>query len=110
MKYCPQNRLVHNMIGTPEILLIVLAAIILFGASKIPELAHSLGKATGEFKKAKQESENELRNAETSIKEKPAESKIKQMAKDLGIATEGKSDEQLLDEIQKKMPTVKSNT
>jgi hypothetical protein len=32
------------------------------------------------------------------------------MAKDLGIATEGKSDEQLLDEIQKKMPTVKSNT
>ncbi len=100
------------MIGTSEILLIVLAAIILFGANKIPELAHSLGKATGEFKKAKQESENELRNAEASLKEKPAEStsKIKQMAKDLGIATEGKSDEQLLDEIQRKMPTVKSNT
>lgn len=97
-------------IGPPEMILIVLAVLILFGASKIPELARSLGKATGEFKKAKIETENELRNTEMSLKEKPAESKIKQMAKDLGIATEGKSDEQLLDEIQKKMPTVKSNT
>ncbi len=98
------------VIGPTEIILIVLAILILFGASKIPELARSLGKATGEFKKARIETENELRNTETSLKEKPSEStKIKQMAKDLGIATEGKSDEQLLDEIQKKMPTVKSN-
>ena len=98
-------------IGPTEMILIVAAVLILFGASKIPELARSLGKASGEFKKAKIETENELRNTETSLKEKPAEgTKIKQMAKDLGIATEGKSDEQLLDEIQKKMPTVKSNT
>ncbi len=97
-------------IGPTEMILIVLAVLILFGANKIPELARSLGKATGEFKKAKMETENELRSTEISLKEKPAESKIKQMAKDLGIATEGKSDEQLLDEIQKKMPTVKSNT
>jgi sec-independent protein translocase protein TatA len=98
-------------IGPTEMILIVLAVLILFGANKIPELARSLGKATGEFKKAKIETENELKNTETSLKEKPAENtKIKQMAKDLGIATEGKSDEQLLDEIQKKMPTVKSNT
>lgn len=93
--------------GTMEILLIVVAIIILFGASKIPELARSLGKATGEFKKAKSETERELRDVEKSLKESksPEEksSKIKQMAKDLGIATEGKSDEQLLDEIQKKM-------
>jgi len=50
---------------------------------------------------------------EKSIKETPAEnrpSKIKQMARDLGISTEGKTDEQLLDEIQKKMPKVKSET
>ncbi|MFZ2411205.1 MAG: twin-arginine translocase TatA/TatE family subunit [Candidatus Methanoperedens sp.] len=97
------------MIGTTEIILIVLVVIILFGASKIPELAKSLGKATGEFKKAQRESELELKDVEKSVKESPPEksSKIKQMAKELGIATEGKSDEQLLDEIQKKMPTVK---
>ncbi len=97
-------------IGTQEILLIVVIVIIFFGASKIPELARSLGKASGEFKKAKQESELELKDYEKSIREnKTSEdksSKIRSMAKDLGIATEGKSDEQLLDEIQKKMPRV----
>src|SRR3989304_7004694 len=96
--------------GTWEIILIVVAIIVLFGASKIPELARSLGRATGEFKKAKEETERELRDVERSIKEgKPIEektSKIKQMARDLGIASEGKSDEQLLDEIKKKMPSV----
>ncbi len=96
-------------IGTQEIILIALVVIILFGASKIPELARSLGRATGEFKKAKQESERELKDVEKALKESPQESssKIKKMASDLGIATEGKSDEQLLDEIRKKMPTVK---
>ncbi len=97
-------------IGTPELILIVVAIVVLFGASKIPELARSLGRATGEFKKAKEESERELRDVERSLKEgRPIEeksSKIKQMARDLGIATEGKSDEQLLDEIRKKMPSV----
>jgi sec-independent protein translocase protein TatA len=93
--------------GPLEIVLIVLVIIVLFGASRIPELARSLGKATGEFKKGKNEIENELSDLGKPGKEsKPAEnstSKIKTMAKDLGIATEGKSDEQLLDEIQKKM-------
>lgn len=99
--------------GPTEIALIVVVIIILFGAAKIPELARSLGKATGEFKKGKQEIERELTDVERSIKETPEEnrpSKIKQMAKDLGISTEGKTDEQLLDEIQKKMPKVKSET
>ncbi|MFZ3168831.1 MAG: twin-arginine translocase TatA/TatE family subunit [Candidatus Methanoperedens sp.] len=93
--------------GPLEIALIVVVVIVLFGASKIPELARSLGKATGEFKKGKNEIENELSDINKPGNEsKPAEissSKIKTMAKDLGIATEGKSDEQLLDEIQKKM-------
>ncbi|MCZ7398551.1 MAG: twin-arginine translocase TatA/TatE family subunit [Candidatus Methanoperedens sp.] len=99
-------------IGTPEILVIVVIIIIFFGASKIPELARSLGKASGEFKKAKQETELELKDFEKSIRETKSPEdksfKIRTMAKDLGISVEGKSDEQLLDEIQKKMPTVKS--
>ena len=93
--------------GPLEIVLIVVVIIVLFGATKIPELARSLGKATGEFKKGKQEIESELSDLNKPSKEiKPVEnssSKIKTMAKDLGIAAEGKSDEQLLDEIQKKM-------
>jgi len=93
-------------IGAPEIILIVLVVILLFGASKIPELARSLGKATGEFKKGKQEIETELSDIGKPVKEgkshENTSSKIKKMAQDLGIVTDGKSDEQLLDEIQKK--------
>src|SRR5659263_745829 len=56
IKYC---RIIMAF-GPLEIVLIVLVIIVLFGASKIPELARSLGKATGEFKKGKNEIENEL--------------------------------------------------
>jgi sec-independent protein translocase protein TatA len=94
------------MFGTPEIILIVIVVILLFGANKIPELARSLGKATGEFKKGKSEIEAELTDIGKPVKavksQENASSKIKKMALDVGIATEGKSDEQLLDEIQKK--------
>ena len=41
----------------PEILLILLAVIILFGGKKIPELARGLGKSLSEFKKGRNESE-----------------------------------------------------
>ncbi len=99
--------------GTFEIALIVVVIIILFGSAKIPELARSLGKATGEFKKGQKDIEHEITEAEKSIKGTPAEnkfSKIEQMAHDLGISTQGKTEEQLLEEIQKKMPKVKSET
>ena len=93
--------------GPQEIILIFIIVIILFGATKIPELARSLGKATGEFKKGKQEIEQELSEIGKSTKEgKPQEnasSRIRKMAHDLGISTEGKRDEQLFDEIQKTM-------
>lgn len=44
-------------LGPQEILLIFLIIVLLFGASKLPELARSLGKAKGEFKKGMEEEE-----------------------------------------------------
>jgi sec-independent protein translocase protein TatA len=92
--------------GPQEIILIFIIVILLFGANKIPELARSLGKATGEFKKGKHDIETELNDIGKPVREGKSQentsSKIKKMAQDLGIMTEGKSDEQLLDEIQKK--------
>jgi sec-independent protein translocase protein TatA len=42
-------------IGTTELLIILLVVILLFGASKLPELARSVGVSMKEFKKATRE-------------------------------------------------------
>ena len=39
-------------LGTPELILIVLLAVLLFGAKKIPDLMKGLGSGIKEFKKA----------------------------------------------------------
>lgn len=41
-----------GIIGTPEIIVIVLVVLLLFGGRKIPELMRGLGKGVREFKDA----------------------------------------------------------
>lgn len=48
------------MIGSTELIAILIAALFLFGPQKLPELARSLGGAAGEFKKAQRAAEMEL--------------------------------------------------
>ncbi|MBI1937747.1 MAG: twin-arginine translocase TatA/TatE family subunit [Ignavibacteriales bacterium] len=57
-------------LGSTEIILIVLAILILFGAKKIPELAQGLGKGMREFKKAMREVEEDIK-----ISDKPESKK-----------------------------------
>ena len=45
-------------IGLPEMLIILVVALIFFGPRKLPELGRSLGRSINEFKRAS----NELRN------------------------------------------------
>jgi TatA/E family protein of Tat protein translocase len=45
-------------IGMPELVIILVIALIIFGPRKLPELGRSLGKSIGEFKRAS----NELRH------------------------------------------------
>ena len=46
--------------GGMELAVILLLAVLLFGANKIPKLARSTGEAMGEFKKGREEVETEL--------------------------------------------------
>ena len=47
--------------GGPELLIILGLAVLLFGANKLPALARSSGQAMGEFKRGRQELEDELK-------------------------------------------------
>ena len=52
-------------IGLPEILIILVIALIVFGPRKLPDLAKSLGKGLAEFKKASDELKSSI---ETDLK------------------------------------------
>lgn len=81
---------------------IIIAAIIIalfFGVKKIPELARSFGRASGEYEKAKIEMRKEIdrvKSADTAQREK-----LESVAEKLGINPVGKSDEELRQEIDK---------
>ncbi len=47
-------------IGMPELIVILVIALIIFGPRKLPELGRSLGKSIAEFKRASQELQNTL--------------------------------------------------
>lgn len=48
-------------IGLTEILIVLLVVLLLFGARKLPDLARSLGRSLGEFKKGREEGEQMTR-------------------------------------------------
>lgn len=55
-------------------ILIFLVLLLLFGAKKLPELARGIGKSAGEFKRARDEFEREIKTAETDASKTPAPS------------------------------------
>ncbi|MET0490808.1 MAG: twin-arginine translocase TatA/TatE family subunit [Acidimicrobiales bacterium] len=42
-------------LGAPELIIVLLIILLIFGGSKLPQLARSLGKAQSEFKKGSEE-------------------------------------------------------
>src|SRR5437899_12783394 len=70
-----------NLAG-PDLIVILLIILVLFGAKKLPELARGMGQAVKEFQKAKDEFNDELhkaRKSETEVDKsdvKPAQSTV----------------------------------
>jgi sec-independent protein translocase protein TatA len=53
------------------LIIAVVVAILFYGSSKIPKLAHSLGRAMGEFKKGRLEVEQELKASQAASTASP---------------------------------------
>lgn len=82
-------------LGPPELLLIAGVLILLFGASKLPKLARSMGTATGEFKKGREEVEEELqelRDGERPEKAEGDDEPVAEPADEPVVETEGDAD------------------
>ena len=63
-------------IGAPELLLIFIIALIVLGPQKLPDLARTLGKVVGEFRKATDELKANLnKDIQSSIEENHLPSK-----------------------------------
>src|SRR5512138_2522951 len=92
---------------------VVAIVIIMWGPAKIPQFARALGQAKREFSKASKEFNNAAlaqENAAPVVAAPAAKSTIKtkdeillETAKDLGIPTDGKTKEQLSEEISVKV-------
>lgn len=58
--------------NAPEIIMIVAVVLLFFGAKRLPELTRSVGKSFGEFKRAKDDIEKDVRSAVETAEAEPA--------------------------------------
>ncbi|MFQ6086113.1 MAG: twin-arginine translocase TatA/TatE family subunit [Candidatus Bathyarchaeia archaeon] len=83
-------------LGTTELLIIVVIIVLLFGATRVPELMRSLGKGMREYKEGMAGIDKEVKKTDKDIERKKS---ILDTAKKMGIETEGRS----IDDIEKEI-------
>lgn len=64
----PTTLLFVGIPGGPELLVVLLIMVLLFGANKLPKLARSMGAAQGEFVRGRAEVERELEEVSESTR------------------------------------------
>ena len=89
------------MIGTETLIVGAVVIVMLFGAQKLPELAKAIGRSSGEFQKGKTESERAARNVDSDLSQD--REKLDKIAKELGVDSANKTDDELRDAIRKVM-------
>jgi sec-independent protein translocase protein TatA len=97
-----------NIMGSEWIIIIFVALIVLLGTNRLPEVTKKLGKAVGEYKKAKNDMQNQFKDFTNTNLDilGPVENerrKLDTIAKSLGINSSNKSDDEIRSLISSKM-------
>ena len=97
-----------NIIGSEWLIIIFIALILLLGTNRFPDAVKKIGKIVGEYKKAKDTVEKQMKdvtkeNLEVSGPVKDERQKLDVMSKTLGIDSKSKSDEELREIIKNKI-------
>ena len=69
---CALGLIIPGMQGHFELLIILVIVLLLFGGKKIPEVAKGLGRGIREFKKARHEIDEEVRDLDADLQDRPA--------------------------------------
>ena len=85
-------------------IIIFVALVLILGTGKLPGAAKKLGKAVNEYNKAKNEIQEQMKEVTDDVPKisGPVESereKLEMMAKSAGVKTEGKTDDELRENI-----------
>jgi sec-independent protein translocase protein TatA len=62
---------IFSNLGAPELLIILVIILLIFGASRLPDIARSLGKSSSEFKKGIKEGSKDVPE-DASEEQKPS--------------------------------------
>ena len=98
-----------NILGSEWFIIAFVVMVLFLGSKRLPELSRKLGKAVGEYNKAKSMVQNEFQNITTGYNmniQGPIQTereKLEMIAKSLGIDFVDKSDEELRNLIATKM-------
>ena len=105
------SALVQNIAGSEWFIIILLALVLLFGAKRLPQLSRTVGKAVGEYEKAKDMFRREMEEASSQTMPKikgpvaTEREKLETIANSLGIDDyAGLTDDELRVLISKRMP------
>ena len=106
-----------NIIGSEWLIIIFIVLILLLGTNRFPEAAKKIGKIVGEYNKAKNQVQNQMKdvtneNIEVSGPVKDERKKLEMMAKTLGVDSKNKTDKEIKKIIDGKIgkPEKKTNT
>ena len=77
------------------VILIIIAVLLLFGPSKLPELARGVGRALGEFRRGRMEIEREISTELSTMDARDMRVRVEKAAGALGVPATGRSEMQL---------------